>query len=97
MVYLLHIDQNYHYFVRQWPDIKQPQGSICLNMKVMPGLDSLSSPNGLHEAPLSTRPIVNETGPDLAGLCVTAGRRCGPAITSYLDTSQPDPGRGHLV
>ena len=32
----------------------------------MPGFDSLSSPNGLHEAPLSTRPIVIETGPGRA-------------------------------
>ena len=35
-------------------------------MKVMPGLDSLSSPNVLHEAPLSRRPIVIETGPGRA-------------------------------
>ena len=72
-----------------------------LDMKVMPGLDSLSSHNDLHEAPLSTRPIVIETGPGRAGPgCVwlqAAGRRCGAAITSYLDTSQPDPGRGHMV
>ena len=32
----------------------------------MPGLDSLSSHNDLHEAPLSTRPIVIETGPGRA-------------------------------
>ena len=66
-------------------------------MKVMPGFDSLSSPNGLHEAPLSTRPIVIETGPGRAVCdCRQKMRTCNYFLPRYI-TTRPGPGTHAVV